>query len=865
GEDGPWQNTGVWQNTVKITPRDSIEIDNWPGDWDDDWVLTDITCEIRLNLIKMTTKANYPMPLDGCEFKLYKSDSVYTDGFPASITLGGGAWPQVGGTLKPYDFIGLDEADRPVITTGSYVLKETYAPAHYKSNENREWYLIYSNGRLRMFADKALQAELPLGEEQGTLPSYPNTLIYGAHIENDEDPGTPKATIRLVKWNRDRTEKLPGETIDTGNGHLLFTGAVFAMKKFDNDSWEGNSYNYGSMLAYGYDRLSTDPNKEWLQGETEIEPGYYELVEIRAPQEYMTDPTPIYIRFDPDANPQLYIKADNHHVESGHLDAEIDINGPRDATVNAKNTKPVYKLTIQKYNKDTEAAIDGIDFKLINTADGALVNTYTTAEPDGKAVITIPGAADGVYLLRESLNGQPYAQIPEYTIEVRNGELYVRGGPHAYDFKIVRGQRDDRYYVILQPDGAAIPVYDGPYPEDLLINHDDALQIGLIHATIGVPNQELPSAKAVIRGEKTVTGTGTVPAKTFEFTLTQLKSKALTDEKNNGIVRKTTVNTNGTGSYTFDFGDLYFTEADTYYFKVEETTPGGYWKDKTGPQVIKIVVEDGEATVYYPDGSGGFVAGPGGGLTFVNDYETSAEVIIRGKKTITGSGWKAQEDAFSFTLTQVKNEAGEEWPAPPPAITETVAVAIEAGVTDYAFSFSFSLPGDGTYWFEITEDTPDLGWISGGERYIVKVVVKDGLVAVYYPDGTVEGDVLALGDEQRITIEPGVIVDGDKDEYTAAGTQEIDLHIHAANYPDRIVSGAAYCLRFTTGLGDRLNKPLFSYEDFAVEFPDCYQEVLWLLRNGFMSSGKSDMVTWAGENNLAALQILTGVGGTLTE
>lgn len=506
GQDGPWQNTGVWQNTVNITPRDNVlsfpdDADNpgskdytkptfdWSGAMDDDWVLDQDFPITRFNLIKMTTVSNYPMPLDGCEFQLYRSDSVYSDFTGADLN--DGTWT-LAATLSPSDYIGLDAADRPVVMTGSYVLVETNAPANYSGNIGATWYLVFSGGVLRMYSDAALSNEIPLGNEQGVLPDYPNTLIYSAHVENGQNPDTPLARISIAKED-DAGNSIVGQTV-MANGMPQFTGAVYALRKYQGANWTGATFGYGNMLVYGTDADGVTMLQNWC----DIEPGYYELVEIRAPVGYVTDPTPVYIDFDPNASPQLTINAGTHNAVSSGLDATVDIgalNGGPAAAIHVKDVKPVYQITLRKYNAQTDAAIDGIDFQLISTADNSVVSTVTTAGTNGETTVTIPSQPDGIYILREVLKStQQYAPAPDYTVEVRNGELYIKGGPDDYNFKIVNGQRDNQYYVIQDPDGAAVPLDSGSLPPDVTIDNSDALTIGLIHATLGVPNTPVNGA-----------------------------------------------------------------------------------------------------------------------------------------------------------------------------------------------------------------------------------------------------------------------------------------------------------------------------------------------------------------------------------
>lgn len=626
GQDGAWQNTGAWQNRVNITPRDNVlsfpgatgdkdyskpSLD-WPGATDDDWVLCDKDFPaIQFNLIKMTTLSNYPMPLDGCEFKLYRSDSIYSD--LSGVDLGDGSW-KLAATLDPTDYIGLDSADQPVITAGSYVLVESGAPANYTDNIGARWYLIFSGGQLRMYSDAALKNEISLGEDQGVLPDYPNTLIYAAHVENNQNTDTPHARISIVKWD-DNGNKIIGQT-KTVNGSQQFSGAVYGLRKYTGDNWTGTTFDYGNMLVYG----SAEDGTTMLQNWDEIEPGYYELIEIRAPQGYVTDPTPIYINFDPAAPEPLTFNTATHNVASRGLDATVSINAsnPFDATVNVKDPTPQYKITLHKFNATDRSAIDGVNFQLINAVDKSIVATYTTSGADAAATVTIPATPDGVWILREALSGtQLYAPIPDYTIELRSGELFVKGGPDNYNFKLVHGERDNSYYVISDPDGTAVPLDAGSYPVDFTLDQNDALVVGLIHATFGVPNTPAEGAEAVISGTKVVKGTAAPDDETFRFKLTQVADAQGAPYASAPITGDTS--RKGPGDFSFDAITL---RAGTWYFKISEIDDGSPgWSYDGSNSVVRVVVSDDPLTakVYYPVASS---LAPGVRTTPHMDYAT---------------------------------------------------------------------------------------------------------------------------------------------------------------------------------------------------------------------------------------------------
>ena len=345
GENGPWNridglldtDTGnqLWQNTVKITPKDNVIVDDnsggkrfdWPGDYDDDWVYcTEDEAETYFNIIKMTNTAGFPVPLEGCTFTLFHSDTIYRDF--TGINLTDPEWGLVQ-TFSPSGFGGVENP--PILTEGSYVLVETTAPDYYKANEGTKWYLVFENGLPEMYSDPALTPtnRIALGEEEGA-----NTRTYSAILDNGR-ANAPLAKISLIKLGGDN-EPVSGTMTENGTH---FTGAIYGLYKYASDSFSADSYSYGNPLVFGAGQ------QNWC----EIEPGYYEMVEIKAPDGYVLNTTPIYIIFDStslvingnqttgsqtliysrDNANEIYVTVQHSSVNMGNLIA--------DATINARN------------------------------------------------------------------------------------------------------------------------------------------------------------------------------------------------------------------------------------------------------------------------------------------------------------------------------------------------------------------------------------------------------------------------------------------------------------------------------------------------------------------------------------------------
>jgi hypothetical protein len=511
---------GAWRNTVKITPRDNILVGpdgdkkfDWPGDWDDDLVYTDKDIpDYRFNLIKMTTVSDYPMPLDGAAFDLYYSPAVLSDFTGVNVL--NFPWSMAKTGLKPSDYLGLDYADMPELKAGSYVLRETDAPANYANNMKREWYLVFSGGKLNIHSQLDLSDVMaPPGEEW--IPGQngkPDTIVYSVHIENDFNPNIPLARVCAEKYTENGAQNILGKTVISPGEMPYFNGAVYGLEKFnekDNDFRttgsgnniviEGPSYGYGNMLVYGTD-INGDPLKNWC----DIEPGCYKLTEVRAPDGYVTDPTPIYIHFT-DAG-DLWVNANNHsgtsntglnaEVSFGKVNINVNNADAPTATVRTRDRLPQYRLVLEKYLTTNGAKLPGVVFVLTDAKTGSK-STYTS-DANGLLTINFP-SENSVYTLHEDIRAsQGYAPAADYTFETRNGEFYIKGGPYlppeskGYNFKIMKGLRDNKYYVIFDPDGAALPIPPEDYGKYDIRGLDDGDALGLISAKLGVPNTVVP-------------------------------------------------------------------------------------------------------------------------------------------------------------------------------------------------------------------------------------------------------------------------------------------------------------------------------------------------------------------------------------
>ena len=264
-------------------------------------------------------------------------------------------------------------------------------------------------------------------------------------------------------------------------------------------------------------------------------------------------------------------------------------------------------------------------------------------------------------------------------------------------------------------------------------------------------------------------------------------------------------------------------------------------------------------------------------LTDFSANAADATATISGKVSVTDTTLLTNE-LFTFNLTQV-NQDGSPMASP--------AVAAKTAKNDALGNFSFTIADltNGTYYFKVTEKNDGVdGWEYDPVEYIVKVVVRDGKAVVYYPDGTVTGDSVVsttTAESQKIeiptggmtTIGSGTISHG-VDHSTGINVyhmHEKDYYIATYNIPHmylattgsstEVVVGTAYCIDyFTTTNASNPYKPYFDYDGFVNRYTDTgnteiagngggkYEEFLWLVRNGFMSSVKYSLGVWNASN-----------------
>ncbi|MDR1805548.1 MAG: hypothetical protein LBQ80_02085 [Clostridium sp.] len=483
---------GTWQNTVKIIPKDD-RLDggalsrDFPRDIDDDWVLAR-EYAVSLNIVKLTNVDEAPLPLDGTSFRLYYTSRLYDDMTDLGNAYTGWSYEDI----SPEGYLGAVFACG--IVTGSYVLKEIAAPSGYGGNVGRIWYGSFANGSLELYeGDPTMSIQLKRlsllasEKDEGELV----TISYGATITNLPDADIPMARVRVVKWNEDGSEKIDG--------------AKYVLQRFGGEGFTGEAYAYGNNL------FCNDPSENFV----DLSYGYYQLLEIEPPEGYSLDSTPIYIKYT-EADGLVFVK-DNHSAgvdRVGYMDGIQDLranwgltneSGVQTLTVNTRDKKTEYRLSVEKYlagAAGNEQKLAGISFELYGTA-GDKISSHTT-DSSGSIVISLPSENQN-YTLKEALTAEQaeaYTAIPDYTIETRDGAIYLSGGAHGYDsVKIERGSYDAYCYVLVK-DGAEYTVVrpgDDAFPKDVVMQEEE--QTGGNHAYIRVPNERQPQRVVLTKTE----------------------------------------------------------------------------------------------------------------------------------------------------------------------------------------------------------------------------------------------------------------------------------------------------------------------------------------------------------------------------
>ena len=413
-----------------------------------------------------------------------------------------------------------------------------------------------------------------------------------------------------------------------------------------------------------------------------------------------------------------------------------------------------------------------------------------------------------------------------------------------------------------------------------------------------VNKYNIPTTEVTLPIYKTVQGTG-APSATFNFRLTRLTadpydSVSGTISVNDKLTADTqTISITNSGTNNFVIPGL--EKGKTYWYFVEElpNDSGGFnWSYSKEGYAVYITVNDDLTTTItykYRDVSRAWDAvtirpyDASSRINFTNTYvPPSSEFDIPVEKKIIGT--TTTNKTFTFKIERVTDDTGNTVWTGPTGEGYSTTITINGAGTNV---FTIKNLADGTYYYKVTElpDAGDTNWIYDDIVYIIKVVVLNNHAVVYYPDGTIKGIVTdVVAEDQTININPPGSIDfaapgtafeingyyDSTDSFNGSGAYEYKVpygygydYIYFMNAVDgsNTIVGAAYCIdEFVYGTNDA-STPYYDLAGLMARYDATYEQILWLIRNGFMSEGSRGSASWSGNNNLTELRTLTNVPG----
>ncbi len=222
---------------------------------------------------------------------------------------------------------------------------------------------------------------------------------------------------------------------------------------------------------------------------------------------------------------------------------------------------------------------------------------------------------------------------------------------------------------------------------------------------------------------KIVEGSG-FAEKEFSFTLREVDAEG--KEIVDGEKQSKTLKFNLAAEKPVGFDEIKYTEAGTYYYKVQETTEakaGDGWTLDTAEKTVTVVIED--------NGEGALEVKSVTGVEIKNSYEAGSVTVdptdekaktVFGTKVVEGEGFAEKE--FSFTLREVDAEGKEI--AGGENQSKTLKFS-EAGSKIIGFE-AIRYTKAGTYYYQVQETTTDTesgNWTLDTKAKTVTVVIKD--------------------------------------------------------------------------------------------------------------------------------------------
>lgn len=297
-----------------------------------------------------------------------------------------------------------------------------------------------------------------------------------------------------------------------------------------------------------------------------------------------------------------------------------------------------------------------------------------------------------------SFNNIKFTKPGTYTFKVKETNGTVPAG-WSYD------KTEKTITVVVRNDnGELVATADGNNPE--IVNS---------YSASPVTNFRIPV-------KKSLTGTG---ANTFDI------SNAFTftlEGKNGAPMPETTTITNpDSNGGTASFGDITYTEAGTYEYKVKESgTVDGIENDANSEKTVTVTVVDNDSGQLVASIAPGDNITEDGALKFTNKVIEPIKVPLQVTKKVEG---RDATEAFTFSISQTNTNAeGADGVVMPNKTTATTSASINKDQSETVTFDKITFTKPGTYTFNVKETNADgpSGWTYDNkvERTITVVVSK---------------------------------------------------------------------------------------------------------------------------------------------
>ena len=389
----------------------------------------------------------------------------------------------------------------------------------------------------------------------------------------------------------------------------------------------------------------------------------------------------------------------------------------------------VWNLKVVVRDENSQLKVSSAEYSKIgaqSTTEATFTNIYnvkpTEYEPKVKKTVIGDPSSDKTFTfsITSKADNPNGASLPTNTEAKVTGSatasfeniIFTRAGTYNFEIKEEQGNESGYSYdgsvwtltVEVTDDNSQLKVSKAEYTKDGAQSSDGASFENSYSTT------EVSYSPQV---EKTVTG-DTPSNKEFTFNIEASEDNPSGAE----MPADTTATVKGAGSA--NFGDITFTKAGTYTFKISEEKgdASGYTFDES-VWTLKVVVEDVDSALtikshtYTKDGG----TSSGERVLFTNIYSAEpTEYAPQVEKTVTGK--TPSDETFTFNIkASADNPSGAEMPEDPTATVKG------AGSTKFnAITFTKA----GTYTFEISEEKGDAsGYTYDESVWTLTVVVVD--------------------------------------------------------------------------------------------------------------------------------------------